>query len=316
LASHFELIFGKFEHLIVEPTEIKRRAMHGVLVQSTLNLYPLSGVQLNHETSDRLAIFINGLVMGHITFKQCADESYLLTGLQEPIERLNTILSVPDTPPSPESLDGDLVVRRKNRVWAPSEDDRLFAAIHRHGVDNWRVIAQFVGHNRTSGQCSQRWLRVLDPRLSHCEWTGLEEFRLIQLVRYYGPRSWTNIAAQMGNRSDVQCRYHYRRMLSDKPPRRDSGIKKAESGSLPFFKRMQYPPPPAHEITDRGLNLSQSVPVLSPANLPEPNRLDQPPPNPGEAEHQPESSFPELLFNWVEPLSEMEKESMKVANWY
>jgi hypothetical protein len=277
--------------------------MDGVLVQWTLNLYALSSVQLSRETSERLTRLIVGLIGGRVPLRRCLDESSFLTGVQEPIERLQSILSVPDTPPADGARDGD--PGKKNRMWGPTEDARLLAAIHRHGVDNWRVIAQLVGNSRSCGQCSQRWFRVLDPRLSHCQWTGLEEFRLMQLVRYYGSRSWTQIAAHMGNRSDVQCRYHYRRMLADKPARREQGIKKAQSGSLPppSFIDMQRPPAHSHQKADGALRPSRSVPLLPTAVVA--------PPKP-----QAESTVSGLVFDLVERLTAMENDSMKTANWY
>jgi hypothetical protein len=281
-------------------TEIRIGRMDGVLVQSTLNLYPLSGVQLSAETSDRLTKPIDGLILGRVPFRQCLDESSLLTGLQGPIERLRTILSVPDAPPIPESQERDRGARKRNRMWTPPEDARLLAAIHRYGVENWRIIAQFVGNNRSCGQCSQRWFRVLDPRLSHSRWTGLEELRLLQLVRYCGDRSWTQIAAQMGNRSDVQCRYHYRRMLAEAPARRRRGIRTAESGTLPPSSQLC-------QGADGGLKPSRSVPVLPANGSPKRPRL---------AEQQSGSAEPEFVFDLVERLSAVENDSMKAANWY
>jgi hypothetical protein len=44
-------------------------------------------------------------------------------------------------------------------------------------------------------------------------WTYEEERRLLELVGAHGPRSWTRISAELGNRSDVQCRYHYLQMV-------------------------------------------------------------------------------------------------------
>ena len=44
-----------------------------------------------------------------------------------------------------------------------------------------------------------------------------EDVKLIQLVRQYGDKSWTKISNAMGNRSDVQCRYHYIQLTKDMP---------------------------------------------------------------------------------------------------
>jgi hypothetical protein len=66
-----------------------------------------------------------------------------------------------------------------------------------------------VGNNRTSSQCSQRWQRGLDPRISRGRWTAEDEAKLLKLVAQFGEKSWIRISAAMGNRSDVQCRYRY-----------------------------------------------------------------------------------------------------------
>jgi hypothetical protein len=39
--------------------------------------------------------------------------------------------------------------------------------------------------------------------------------RLMQLVHMYGDKAWTKISGSMGNRSDVQCRYHYHQLAKD-----------------------------------------------------------------------------------------------------
>jgi hypothetical protein len=119
------------------------------------------------------------------------------------------VLDVPDEPlaPIPDALDG--LSRKKTQPWTAIEDNRLLAAIHRYGTDDWRLVASFVGSNRSRGQCSQRWFRGLDPRISRGRWTEDEEVELLRLVREHGDRSWIRISNALGNRSDVQCRYRY-----------------------------------------------------------------------------------------------------------
>ena len=58
-------------------------------------------------------------------------------------------------------------------------------------------------------QCSQRWIRVLDPHISKEQWSSEEETKLLELVGYYGTKAWFKISQIFGNRSDVQCRYKY-----------------------------------------------------------------------------------------------------------
>ncbi|OHT13002.1 Myb-like DNA-binding domain containing protein [Tritrichomonas foetus] len=103
--------------------------------------------------------------------------------------------------------------KRKLNPWEQCEDIRLLAAIHKYGFENWVSVAKFVGHSRTRAQCSQRWNRGLDPHLRKCRWTPEEEEKLKELIVQHGLKAWTQIAQKLGNRSDVQCRYHYNQML-------------------------------------------------------------------------------------------------------
>lgn len=130
------------------------------------------------------------------------------------IEKLKSILDVEDEPipPSPVVEKGSSNSRRKTRTWTNSEDIRLLKAIHKLGLENWNEVAQYVGNGRTRSQCSQRWIRVLDPRISKANWTKEEVQKLIDLVLLYGEKSWAKVSAKMGNRSDVQCRYRYQQI--------------------------------------------------------------------------------------------------------
>lgn len=122
----------------------------------------------------------------------------------------------PYVPPGGESSSNG--TRKKTRSWSPQEDTKLLAGIYKYGVDNWTTISSFIGNGRTRAQCCQRWTRGLNPRVSKNLWSYEEDLRLVQLVFLYGDKSWTKIASMMGNRSDVQCRYHYRQVMRDMPP--------------------------------------------------------------------------------------------------
>ena len=137
-------------------------------------------------------------------------------GNTEPLERIETILNIPDqssplrvpvfTPVSFQNL------RKKTRPWTVDEDNRLLAGIHRFGLDDWSTISRFVGGGRSRAQCSQRWTRGLDPRISKDSWSPEEESKLLTIIRESERKCWTSISMNMGNRSDVQCRYHFLQM--------------------------------------------------------------------------------------------------------
>jgi hypothetical protein len=134
-----------------------------------------------------------------------------LIGNVKPLEQLNAILQC-SSDPLPNPKENLPKLRRKTRSWQPQEDQRLLCGIYRFGIENWTAISRFVGNGRTRSQCSQRWYRGIDPSISKIPWTQEEECRLLSLVMEIGQRSWTQIAARMGNRSDVQCRYKYKHL--------------------------------------------------------------------------------------------------------
>jgi hypothetical protein len=142
-----------------------------------------------------------------------------LAGCTDPIDRLCTIVEIGDEPicPGGEEVDqqGGAVNRRKMKMWSAYEDNRLMGGIYRFGLNNWAPISRFVGNGRTRAQCAQRWARGLNPRISKDVWTPSEDMRLIHLVQSYGDKAWTKISGSMGNRSDVQCRYHYHQLTKD-----------------------------------------------------------------------------------------------------
>jgi hypothetical protein len=140
-------------------------------------------------------------------------------GTPKPFERITAILQTPDNPIPDFSAftQGNDPSRKKTRSWTEYETQRLLAGIHRYGLEDWQSVAAFVGNGRTRAQCSQRWLRGLDPRICKDRWTVTDETRLDELVGRYGTKSWTKVASAMGNRSDVQCRYHYKQMKQNPP---------------------------------------------------------------------------------------------------
>jgi hypothetical protein len=158
-------------------------------------------------------VLIEGFLDGTLAYPdvhKLAIERYGIAGF---VERIQQILSVPDAPlPDPASVESPiqqrLTLRNKTRCWTVDEDHRLLAGIQRYELESaWSTVAEFVGNGRTRSQCSQRWIRVLDPRISRNGWTDDEDRRLPELVKVHGKKAWMKIGSLMGDRSDVQCRY-------------------------------------------------------------------------------------------------------------
>ena len=161
---------------------------------------------LNLKIRKKFSEFING------TISRTQMQQFLLSSIRnvQPLEKIEMILSIPDEPiPSNNADENTISTGRRTRTWTQFEDLRLIAAVHRHGHENWAIIAKYVGNGRTRSQCSQRWHRGLDPRISKEQWTQRDDEKLIQLITSNGLNGWSQIARAMGNRSDVHCRYHY-----------------------------------------------------------------------------------------------------------
>ena len=145
-----------------------------------------------------------------------------LIGTAITVTKLKQILDADDTPlpPAQETFFSSSkalpwTARKKARAWTELEDIRLLAAIHKLGLESWGSVADFVGSGRSRSQCSQRWFRGLDPRISKVVCSPEEDEKLMELVEEFGDHSWTKIASILGNRSDAQCRYRYNHLAKE-----------------------------------------------------------------------------------------------------
>ena len=155
----------------------------------------------------------------NIQFSQANEIFMNILGQNDIIERLKEVLTVPDEPIAfnGEDEENSSSSRRKMRTWSTYEDTRLLSGIYRYGIDNWAPISKFIGNGRTRAQCAQRWARGLNPRICKDTWDPQEDMLLLHLVQKFGDRAWTRISSSLGNRSDVQCRYHYHQLTKDMP---------------------------------------------------------------------------------------------------
>jgi len=81
----------------------------------------------------------------------------------------------------------------------------------------WTSIADLLP-GRTGVKCRERFVNVLDPTMQpakHRPWTPAEDVKLFDLVEKLGAGKWSQIAKEMGDRSDNQC---YRRWKNKAPP--------------------------------------------------------------------------------------------------
>ncbi|OHS93120.1 Myb-like DNA-binding domain containing protein [Tritrichomonas foetus] len=234
----------------------------------------------SHDSRERLSRTITNYLLQNIPFEEALNIFTEECGHTETVYKLREIVEV-DPNPIPSDDDPE-AAHKKSRSWSQNEDIRLLAGIYRYGLDNWSSIAVFVGNNRTRAQCAQRWSRGLNPRISKDSWTHEDETKLINYVNQFGEKSWTKIAALIGNRSDVQCRYHYNQITKNGKQLLISPINTLSPAMTPAIAVTTIPGvpavspgisthlgfSPAISITTPGGYINQPIAVISPSPAP------------------------------------------------
>ncbi|KAH0789474.1 Myb-like DNA-binding domain containing protein [Histomonas meleagridis] len=171
----------------------------------------------NTNDADKIRSEVYNVITNYVTQSITPEDANarleVLTGTPFAVQKINEVLQQYQLP---ETVQQSIFkatqfpgFRKRSSPWTEEEDERLRAAIQVHGSDNWTIVATFVGGGRTKSQCSQRWRRVLDPKINKGNWTKEEEEKLIEAVKSFGNKAWTRISSELGNRSDVQCRFRY-----------------------------------------------------------------------------------------------------------
>ena len=106
-----------------------------------------------------------------------------------------------------------LVAKRNKRNWTVGEDQQLRTLVQVHGAKNWKEIAKAFA-DRSDVQCLHRWQKVLNPDLTKGPWTKEEDEIVTKLVKKYGPRQWSTIAANLPGRIGKQCRERWHNHLN------------------------------------------------------------------------------------------------------
>ena len=190
------------------------------VVEIALSFFNDTQLLKTAEDKQKLGFQIREYILGKIPYSALQKYAEQLVNTSQPLEHLREIMEI-SPEPIPESKEtatentGESK-REKSRPWSSYEDQRLIAGIMRYGLENWTSISRFVGNSRTRAQCSQRWARGLDPKISKAQWTQQEENALMQLIQIHGNKAWTIISVHLRNRSDVQCRYKYKQLLKEK----------------------------------------------------------------------------------------------------
>ena len=222
-----------------------------VMVQLGMNcVETISPDAAEHSKESLEQIFLDFL-QKKITYDEACSSMIELIGKADPISKIKAIVDLPLTPlPDVNSefqdsdMNGNRNCRKKTRTWTVLEDNRLLAGVYHYGTDNWKAVSNFLGSGRNRAQCSQRWARCLNPGISKKNWSEEENKQLESLVEEYGNKAWTKISAVMGNRSDVQCRYHYKQLIGEHIPLDKTITQSTMSFHLKSSKDQLYSPSP------------------------------------------------------------------------
>lgn len=103
-------------------------------------------------------------------------------------------------------------LRKSAQKWTKEEDQKLRQAVDDLGSNNWKTIAARLG--KTDLQCQHRWNKVLKPSLVKGPWTEEEDRKLNDLVKKFGPKKWSIIAAHLPGRIGKQCRERWHNHLN------------------------------------------------------------------------------------------------------
>lgn len=187
------------------------------LIEYAANIIRELDSTINESRMNNFCSMFSDFIEGKIDFSTISQYCLKEIGNKTPAEKIEAILKCRNDkiPPPHEEEKNENSNRKKTRSWGTYEDNRLFMAVHLFGSENWASVAQFVGNGRSKSQCSQRWIRVLDPRISKQHWTQQEEEKLCNLILKYGDKNWMKVASEIGNRSDVQCRYKYQQLQKE-----------------------------------------------------------------------------------------------------
>jgi hypothetical protein len=218
--------------------------------------------QISEATAQLLENQTRAYLENRATLRDTAEVFHRYTGTSAPVERLRDIIHTNETPLPKRSGPPECCGRRKIRSWTLWDDQRLLAGIYRFGLDSWDIVAEFVGNGRTRAQCCQRWCRGLDPAIAKEPWTNESDDLLLTLVALHGNKCWTQIACELGNRCDVQCRYRYNQLA--KTPNFESRMRAAAERTIGMCHIKRPRKRPAKRTNPDIVQLTEPLPIPGP----------------------------------------------------
>ncbi|PIA63627.1 hypothetical protein AQUCO_00201161v1 [Aquilegia coerulea] len=97
--------------------------------------------------------------------------------------------------------------------WTAEDDAQLCEAVEACGENDWQQVASKL-ERRTGVQCSNRWMKTLNPARERVgRWTVEEDRHLKVAVMLFKPKMWHKIAQFVSGRTQVQCRERWVNVL-------------------------------------------------------------------------------------------------------
>ncbi|OHS93756.1 hypothetical protein TRFO_11536 [Tritrichomonas foetus] len=96
--------------------------------------------------------------------------------------------------------------------WTKEDDELLFRLLKDVDNPNWPFIAKYFP-GKVTQQVTERWEKVLNPKLIKGSWTREEDQTIINFVAENGSKNWKQLATLLPGRIGKQCRERWRNHL-------------------------------------------------------------------------------------------------------
>ena len=236
------------------------------IVEYGLSIARPNSTSITQENMDVLSNTLHQFVNKMTTIERASEVFKSIAGTTRPVEVVCEIIK---ESMDPKPLFAYVFDKKTPRHWSAHEDTRLLAGVYLFGSSDWGSISNFVGANRSKAQCLQRWTRTLSPNITKNVWTPEEESRLCSFVAQASKVSWTKIAHQMGNRSDVQCRYHFSQLVKNKQ------IEYKQVPIYDSYRGSAYKQVPVLASSEQQAQLPITIPSQEPCAIPQKIEIQQ-----------------------------------------
>lgn len=113
--------------------------------------------------------------------------------------------------------------------WSEEEDKKLEEILTNNPLTKWKDVAKYLGNDRTSKQCRERWVNHLNPNINHQIWTEEEEWILYLIQKIIGNK-WSQLKRLFKQRSENDIKNHWHAHIQKKIKHFDECLGKIARG--------------------------------------------------------------------------------------